>query len=133
MLHRLAFFVVTSLLAFPALADSISGSIQAPVPKFRANAVIFVKQGPPAPVAKKTVTMDQKGLVFVPRVLPIQKDWTVEFLNSDPVAHNVFTVDGEKSPFAISNHASSSSPTDALLRTDSPRSASLTKAAMSAR
>ncbi len=96
MFQRLAFLVLTSFLAFPALADSVSGSIQAPVPKFRANAIVFVKQGPPAPAAKKTVTMDQKGLVFVPRVLPIQRDWTVEFLNSDPVAHNVFTVDGEK-------------------------------------
>ncbi len=96
MFARLATILLLSLLACPALADSISGTIQAPVPKFRANVVVFVKQGPPAPAVKKTVTMDQKGLVFVPRVLPIQKDWTVEFLNSDPVAHNVFTIDGDK-------------------------------------
>ena len=36
-----------------------------------------------------------------------------------------FTVDGEKSPDAISNHPSSSSPTVALRRTASPRSASV--------
>ena len=96
MFKRFLLFALAALLAQPAFADSVSGTIQAPVAKFRANAVVFVKQGPPAPAAKKTVTMDQKGLVFVPRVLPIQKDWTVEFLNSDPVAHNVFTVDGDK-------------------------------------
>ena len=36
-----------------------------------------------------------------------------------------FTVEGEKSPDAISNHASSNSPTVALRRTASPRSASV--------
>ena len=96
MSFRLFAILACGLFALPAFADAISGTIQAPVPKFRANVVVFVKQGPPAPAIKKSVTMDQKGLVFVPRVLPIQKDWTVEFLNSDPVAHNVFTVDGDK-------------------------------------
>jgi plastocyanin len=96
MLTRLIPFLLTALLALPAYADAISGTIQAPVAKFRANVIVFVKAGPPAPAVKKTVTMDQKGLVFLPRVLPIQKDWTVEFLNSDPVAHNVFTIDGDK-------------------------------------
>lgn len=93
--------LVTLLLLFamPAFAEapgSLSGTVQAPVAKFRANTVVYVKQGPAAPSVEKTVKMDQKGLVFVPRVLPIQKGWTVEFLNSDPVAHTVFTVDGEK-------------------------------------
>jgi len=86
-------------IAAPAFADthsSISGSVTAPVPKFRANTIVYVKQGPAAPTAPRSVTLDQKGLVFLPRVLPIQKGWTVEFLNSDPVAHNVYTIDGDK-------------------------------------
>jgi plastocyanin len=95
-LTRLFLSALCALLALPAFADSITGTVQAPVPKFRNNVIVFVKQGPPAPAAKKTVLMDQKGLVFLPRVLPIQNGWTVEFLNSDPVAHNVFTVDGDK-------------------------------------
>ncbi len=85
-----------STLCAPAFAESISGTIAAPVPKFKANTIVYVKQGPPAPPTTKTVLLDQKGLVFVPRVLPIQKGWTVEFKNSDPVAHNVYTIDGEK-------------------------------------
>lgn len=38
----------------------------------------------------KTVSMDQKGLVFIPHVLPIQKGATVRFLNNDTVEHNVY-------------------------------------------
>lgn len=77
----------------------VSGTVAAPVAKHRAGAVIFVKQGPKptaAQAAAQTAKMDQKGLVFLPRVLPIAKGWTVEFSNSDPVAHSVFTLDGEK-------------------------------------
>lgn len=35
--------------------------------------------------------MDQKGLTFIPHVLPVLRGTTVDFLNSDTVAHNVFT------------------------------------------
>lgn len=90
---------VVALLAVPsaAAAGSIAGTIDAPVAKHKANAVVYVKAGPKVAAAPpRTAKMDQKGLVFVPRVLPIQKGWTVEFLNSDAVAHSVFSVDGEK-------------------------------------
>ncbi len=81
-----------------ALADtgSIAGTVAAPIPKHRAGAIVYVKQGPAAPLGAKTVTLDQKGMVFLPRILPIARGWTVEFLNSDPVAHNVYTIDGDK-------------------------------------
>lgn len=41
----------------------------------------------------KPVVLDQKGLVFIPHVMAIQKGTTVEFLNSDTTEHNVFCVD----------------------------------------
>ena len=44
------------------------------------------------PPAKKS-RVDQKGLVFIPHVLPIQKGTTVEFLNNDNDKHNVYLVD----------------------------------------
>ena len=99
--HATALLAAALLFVFstPLHADSaasVSGSVSAPVPKFRANTIVYVKQGPAAPTTPKTVRLDQKGLVFLPRVLPIQKGWTVEFLNSDPVAHNVYTIDGDK-------------------------------------
>lgn len=85
--------------ALAATPGAISGSVLAPVAKHRAGAVIYVKQGPKpsaAQAAPQVAKMDQKGMVFTPRVLPIAKGWTVEFANSDPVAHSVFALDGEK-------------------------------------
>ena len=60
-----------------------------------ADAVVFV-----APVAGKTFAppkehaqVDQLNLKFKPHVLPILVGTTVDFVNSDPVNHNVFTPD----------------------------------------
>ena len=89
----------TALAQAAATPGAVSGTVAAPVAKHRAGAVIFVKQGPKPTAdqaAVQTAKMDQKGLVFLPRVLPIAKGWTVAFSNSDPVAHSVFTLDGEK-------------------------------------
>jgi len=36
--------------------------------------------------------MDQKNTRFAPRVLPVQTGEQVQFLNSDPVFHNVFSL-----------------------------------------
>ena len=42
--------------------------------------------------------MDQKGLMFPPHITVVQDGTTVDFLNSDSVAHNVFwpSVGGNK-------------------------------------
>ncbi|MFZ4579786.1 MAG: plastocyanin/azurin family copper-binding protein [Myxococcota bacterium] len=88
--------IVLTAPAFAATGD-IAGTIAIGVPKHKVNTIVYVKSGPAkGPTTPKTVTMDQRGMVFLPRVLPIQKGWTVEFVNSDPVGHNVFTLDGEK-------------------------------------
>lgn len=42
------------------------------------------------PPVDALLEMDQKGLVFIPHVLPIQKGATVRFLNNDQVLHNVY-------------------------------------------
>lgn len=97
----LAIAASSALAQVPAspMPGALSGTVAAPVAKHRAGAVIYVKQGPKptaAQSAAQTAKMDQKGLVFLPRILPVAKGWTVEFSNSDPVAHSVFTLDGEK-------------------------------------
>ncbi len=46
----------------------------------------------PDPPAEHAL-IDQKNLVFLPHVLPIQKGTTVDFVNSDTTEHNVFCVD----------------------------------------
>ncbi|HET9212083.1 MAG TPA: carboxypeptidase regulatory-like domain-containing protein [Thermoanaerobaculia bacterium] len=57
-----------------------------------ANVFVYVKSGLegksfPVPAEKKQV--DQKGCLYVPRVLGVQVGQTVEFTNSDPTLHNV--------------------------------------------
>lgn len=44
----------------------------------------------------KTAVMDQKDLTFVPHVLVVPVGTTVEFPNSDPVSHNVFSISPAK-------------------------------------
>ena len=77
-----------------AHAADLTGTIAAPVPKHRANTVVFVRNAGLEP-APQTTHMDQVGLVFTPRVVAVQKGSTVAFKNSDPVAHNVYTPDGK--------------------------------------
>ncbi|MDR9500210.1 MAG: plastocyanin/azurin family copper-binding protein [Desulfurivibrionaceae bacterium] len=42
------------------------------------------------PVTDRLIQMDQRGLLFIPHVLAIQKGTSVEFLNNDSEKHNVF-------------------------------------------
>ena len=88
------------LIAAPAFADdagTISGDVVARPAKQRVGVVVHLEKvagtfRPPA----KPVTIDQKGMAFVPHVLAVQKGATVIFKNSDAVRHNVFTPDGDK-------------------------------------
>lgn len=62
--------------------------------KYKANSVVYIDYidsdfPPPANNPK----MNQKGLKFIPGVLPVVRGTTVDFLNSDDVLHNVFTPD----------------------------------------
>jgi len=65
------------------------------------NVVVWLEAPPPgAPTpAPATVSMDQKACVFVPRVLIVPVEGTVEFLNSDPLLHNLHSVSRENPSF----------------------------------
>lgn len=84
---------------FPSMAVSQNkGHIEGTVSFARGNAnlVVYVDHAsgtfhPPA----KHVVMNQIKMAFVPHVLPIVVGTTVDFLNSDPIAHNVFSPDNE--------------------------------------
>ena len=47
---------------------------------------------------KDPVVVDQRKMAFVPHVIAVQQGTTVEFLNSDPVGHNVYwpSISGNK-------------------------------------
>jgi plastocyanin len=94
---------LTALAAFAAVpvvrgsaGGTITGTVTAAGLSTNANAVVYVEQvagtfTPPAPVQ-----IDQRSLKFAPEVLPVVVGTTVKFLNSDSVAHNVFSPDYEK-------------------------------------
>ena len=88
------------LAVMPANAEgggAIVGEVVTKSPKQRVNIVVHLDKvagsfRPPAHPAQ----MDQKGMAFIPHVMPILKGTTVKFQNSDSVRHNVFTPDGDK-------------------------------------
>ena len=55
-------------------------------------AVVYLKDGAPAAAAPQThARMRQLHLRFVPQVLPVAQGTTVDFVNDDATAHNIFS------------------------------------------
>jgi plastocyanin len=79
--------VVTGI-ALAANAGTISGQVSG-VP---GQSVVYVDaiSGKTFPAPTEHPVIDQKSLVFQPHVTAVQVGNTVDFLNSDSVAHNVF-------------------------------------------
>ena len=118
-MNRNIVFVLVALLALTLAASA--GSISGKVSGVSGESVVYVDaiagKTFPAPTAKPVI--DQKGLMFVPHITPVEQGTTVEFLNSDKVAHNVFWISiggnkklghnlgtwpqGEKRPFKFDN------------------------------
>ena len=77
-----------------------AGSISGKVSGMKGRSVVYVDTiaGKTFPAPKERPVMDQKGLLFSPHVLAVQQGTTVEFLNSDPVGHNVYwpSISGNK-------------------------------------
>jgi plastocyanin len=66
------------------------------------NAVVWIENpGPGAkwPAQTAKVEMDQKGCVFVPRVVVVPVGGTVDFLNSDRLLHNLRSVSKQNPEF----------------------------------
>ncbi len=89
------------LLAERAWSGTIDGRINGGGPKTSlSNFVVSVEDmegsfAVPAGTAPAQ-EMDQRGLQFVPHVLPIMAGTTVDFPNDDPVSHNVFSISDTK-------------------------------------
>ena len=85
--------------AVPAAAGTVAGTVtvdRAPLrmdgPKHDRDVVLYLEPvggTAPAPVAVKAA-MDQRGLVFIPHVMAVQRGTTVTFLNNDNDQHNVY-------------------------------------------
>lgn len=67
-------------------------------PKSYKDVVVYLEKvagnGFPAPIT--LARMDQKGLVFIPHVLAVQKGTPIKFLNNDNDNHNVYLLYDEK-------------------------------------
>ncbi len=82
---------VIALLAALSMAAS-AGSISGKVSGVTGESVVYVDTiaGKTFPAPSEHPVMDQKGLLFQPHIMVVQVGTTVDFLNSDKVAHNVF-------------------------------------------
>lgn len=69
-----------------------AGEITGKVTGMKGKSVVYVDAiaGKTFPAPKDRPVMDQKGLLFSPHIMVVQQGTTVDFLNSDNVAHNVF-------------------------------------------
>ena len=114
--------VLTAILVMAALTlAATAGTISGKVSGVAGESVVYVEAiaGKTFPAPTQQPVMDQKGLMFQPHILVVQQGATVEFLNSDSVAHNVFWISvggnkklghnlgtwpkGEKRPFKFDN------------------------------
>jgi len=92
--YALAAFLSFVVLAAPAAlqAGTIKGKVTAQGMKSAADIAVYVEAIPgktfDAPAQHPVV--DQKKMTFIPHVIVVLKGTTVDFLNSDPVGHNVY-------------------------------------------
>ena len=96
-MKRIAVVILAALLVVPALA--FAGSLSGKVSGASGVSVVWLEAvGKTFPAPEKHVLVDQKGLKFQPHLVVVQAGTTVDFLNSDTVAHNVFwpSVSGDK-------------------------------------
>ena len=109
--------LVSLTLGLTAQAGSISGKVSG----VSGESVVYVEApaGKTFPTPTQEPVIDQKGLMFQPHIVAVQQGTTVQFLNSDSVAHNVFWISvggnkklghnlgtwpqGEKRPFKFDN------------------------------
>jgi plastocyanin len=96
--HTLLSKALLFILAGAIMAHA--GTLTGKVSGGRGAAVVYVDaiSGKTFPAPAKHLVMDQKSLLFQPHVVVIQTGSTLDFLNSDTVAHNIFwpSVSGDK-------------------------------------
>lgn len=81
---------------------TITGTVKAKKAKFLKDTIAYIENVPNAfEPPKEHALIDQKNMTFIPRVLPILKGTTVDFLNSDLVQHNVYSPDAVADNFNL--------------------------------
>ena len=92
--------LIAAVLILAASVAASAGTISGKVSGVSGESVVYVDtvQGKTFPPPTAHPVIDQKGLMFQPHLTVVQVGTTVDFLNSDAVAHNVFwtSVGGNK-------------------------------------
>jgi plastocyanin len=98
--NAMAFSGALLLMAGASRAGDIKGKVSVLGLKSAENIAVYIDAIPDkkfdAPTTKPV--MDQTKMTFAPHVMVVQVGTTVEFLNSDPVGHNVYwpSISGNK-------------------------------------
>jgi len=91
-MKHIALVTLTAMVALTTVAHA--GTIHGKVSGVSGVSIVYVEAVPgktfPAPT--QHITIDQKGLMFVPHIVAVEQGTSVDFLNSDSVAHNVFWI-----------------------------------------
>jgi plastocyanin len=91
---------ITLTLAGAAWANEIKGKVSVQGIKSAENIAVYVDTiaDKKFDAPKEHVVIDQRKMTFIPHVVTVQQGTTVDFLNSDPVGHNVYwpSVSGNK-------------------------------------
>lgn len=81
-------------------ANDIKGKVSVQGIKSAENIAVYVDAIPDKKfdAPKDHVVIDQRKMAFLPHVVAVQQGTTVDFLNSDPVGHNVYwpSISGNK-------------------------------------
>lgn len=101
--HILLGIIAIFCFSSTAWAGAIQGHVECKGVRTNQWAVVYVDtiEGKDFPAPAEHVLMDQAGKVFVPHVLPVLKGTTVDFRNSDPFVHNVFSPDEAADEFNL--------------------------------
>jgi plastocyanin len=87
-------------LAGASRANDIKGKVSVQGIKSAESIAVYVDVIPDKKFDAPTehVVVDQRKMAFIPHVVAVQQGTTVEFLNSDPVGHNVYwpSISGNK-------------------------------------
>lgn len=87
-------------LATAGRANEIKGKVSVQGLKSAENIAVYVDAIPDKKfdAPKEPVVVDQRKMAFIPHLVAVQQGSTVEFLNSDPVGHNVYwpSISGNK-------------------------------------
>ena len=91
-MKRTSIMVVAATVVWSLAASA--GTISGKVSGVTGESVVYVEAiaGKTFPAPTEKPVIDQKGLMFMPHIVAVEQGTTVEFLNSDKVAHNVFWI-----------------------------------------